>query len=241
MRNTLMRSLALAALLAATAACQTAAMPAPTASSAHIVAAIADPARPAADSARDTDRKPAEMITFGEVSPGDKVGELIPGGGYMTRILSKAVGASGKIYVFASAPVQREGQPPPAAPVAAITADAANYGNVQLVITDFTTIAAPEPLISRLRALTWTVPPGPPAPGARVCALIPARNVLSSSTMESLCAFTLTLPPAPGPKVLAVIWASFPIRSRLASMVRFPPVPVPGISGLPLTAEMSAP
>ena len=45
MRNTLMRSLALAALLAATAACQTAAMPAPTASSAHIVAAIADPAR----------------------------------------------------------------------------------------------------------------------------------------------------------------------------------------------------
>ena len=151
MRNTLMRSLALAALLAATAACQTAAMPAPTASSAHIVAAIADPARPAADSARDTDRKPAEMIAFGEVSPGDKVGELIPGGGYMTRILSKAVGASGKIYVFASAPVQREGQPPPAAPVAAITADAANYGNVQLVITDFTTIAAPEPL-----DLVWT-------------------------------------------------------------------------------------
>ena len=146
-----MRSLALAALLAATAACQTAAMPAPTASSAHIVAAIADPARPAADSARDTDRKPAEMIAFGEVSPGDKVGELIPGGGYMTRILSKAVGASGKIYVFASAPVQREGQPPPAAPVAAITADAANYGNVQLVITDFTTIAAPEPL-----DLVWT-------------------------------------------------------------------------------------
>ena len=42
MRNTLMRSLALAALLGA-AACQTVAMPAPTASSAHIVAAIADP------------------------------------------------------------------------------------------------------------------------------------------------------------------------------------------------------
>ncbi len=151
MRNTLMRSLALAALLAATAACQTAAMPAPTARSAHIVSAIADPARPAADSARDADRKPAEMVAFGEVSPGDKVGELIPGGGYMTRILSKAVGASGKIYVFASAPVQREGQPPPAAPVAAITADAANYGNVQVVITDFTTIAAPEPL-----DLVWT-------------------------------------------------------------------------------------
>lgn len=150
MRNTLMRSLALAALLGA-AACQTVAMPAPTASSAHIVAAIADPARPAADTARDADRKPAEMIAFGELTPGDKIGELIPGGGYMTRILSKAVGPAGKVYVFASAPVQREGQPPPSGPVAAITADAANYRNVQVVITDFTKIPAPEPL-----DLVWT-------------------------------------------------------------------------------------
>ncbi len=150
MRNTLMRSMALAALLGA-AACQTMAAPAPTASSAHIVAAIADPARPAADSERDVNRKPAEMIAFGEVAPGDKIGELIPGGGYMTRILSKATGPAGKVYVFASAPVQREGQPPPAAPVAAITADAANYGNVQVVITDFTKIPAPEPL-----DLVWT-------------------------------------------------------------------------------------
>jgi len=150
MRNTLMRSLALAAVLGA-AACQTAAMPAPTPSSAHIVAAIADPARPAADSERDVNRKPAEMIAFGEVMPGDKIGELIPGGGYMTRILSKAVGSSGKVYVFAGAPVQREGQPPPAAPVAAITADAANYGNVEVVLTDFTKIPTPEPL-----DLVWT-------------------------------------------------------------------------------------
>ena len=150
MRNTLMRSLALAAVLGA-AACQTAAMPAPTSGSAHIVAAIADPARPAADSERDVNRKPAEMVAFGEVMPGDKIGELIPGGGYMTRILSKAVGSTGKVYVFAGAPVQREGQPPPAAPVAAITADAANYGNVQVILTDFTKIPAPEPL-----DLVWT-------------------------------------------------------------------------------------
>ncbi len=150
MRNTLMRSLALAAILA-TAACQTAAAPAPTASSAHIVAAVADPARPAADTERDVNRKPAEMVAFGEVQPGDKVGELIPGGGYMTRILSKAVGPTGKVYVFASQPQQREGQPPPAAPVAGITADTANYGNVQVVISNFATIANPEPL-----DLVWT-------------------------------------------------------------------------------------
>jgi predicted methyltransferase len=150
MRNTLMRSMALAAVLAV-AACQTMAAPAPTASSAHIVAAVADTARPAADTERDANRKPAEMIAFGEVQPGDKIGELIPGGGYMTRILSKAVGPTGKVYVFASQPQQREGQPPPAAPVAAITADAANYGNVSVIITNFTTIPAPEPL-----DLVWT-------------------------------------------------------------------------------------
>jgi predicted methyltransferase len=149
MFTTLMRGIALAALIS-TAACQTMA-PAPTATSPWIVSAVADPARPAADTARDADRKPAEMIAFGEVHPGEKIGELIPGGGYMTRILSKAVGPTGKVYVFASQPVQREGQPPPAAPVAAIVADTANYGNVQVVISNFATIANPEPL-----DLVWT-------------------------------------------------------------------------------------
>lgn len=149
MPNTLMRGIALAAILSM-GACQTMA-PAPTATSPWIVSAVADPARPAADTARDADRKPAEMIAFGEVHPGEKIGELIPGGGYMTRILSKAVGPTGKVYVFASQPVQREGQPPPAAPVAAIVADTANYGNVQVVISNFATIANPEPL-----DLVWT-------------------------------------------------------------------------------------
>jgi predicted methyltransferase len=143
MRKTLMSTLGLAAFVAAACQAMPATEPVPTASSAHIVAAVADAARPAVDTARDADRKPAEMIVFGEVSPGDKVGELIPGGGYMTRILSKAVGATDKVYVFAGAPVQREGQPPPAAPIAAITADAANYGNVQVILTNFATIPAP--------------------------------------------------------------------------------------------------
>jgi predicted methyltransferase len=150
MRMNLMRSLAVAALLA-TAACQTMGEAPVTASTENIVAAVADAARPQADKDRDANRKPAEMVAFGEVRPGDKVGELIPGGGYMTRILSKAVGPTGKVYVFASQPVAREGQPPPAAPVAAITADTANYGNVQVVISNFATIANPEPL-----DLVWT-------------------------------------------------------------------------------------
>ncbi len=151
MRTNLMRSLAIAALLA-TSACTTMGGEAPvTAASENIVAAVNDVARPQADKDRDGNRKPAEMVAFGEVRPGDKVGELIPGAGYMTRILSKAVGPTGKVYVFASQPVAREGQPPPAAPVAAITADTANYGNVQVVISNFATIANPEPL-----DLVWT-------------------------------------------------------------------------------------
>lgn len=144
MRNTLLRSLALAALLA-TAACQTAAAPSPT--SDYIVAAIADSARPAADTARDADRKPAEMIAFGEVHPGEKIGELIPGGGYMTRILSKAVGPKGHVYLF-SGPPRVSGQPQGFQPV---LDDTANYPNLTFIQTDFKTLVAPEKL-----DLVWT-------------------------------------------------------------------------------------
>lgn len=149
MRNTLMRSLAFAVLGAATlgmAACQTMDPPV-TAASAHIAAAVADSARPAADTERDANRKPAEMLAFAEVRPGDRVGELIPGGGYMTRILAKAVGPTGKVYLF-SGPPRQAGQ---AQPFQGILDDKANYGNTAFIQTDFTTLAAPEPL-----DLVWT-------------------------------------------------------------------------------------
>lgn len=122
-----------------------------TASSANIVAAVADKARPPADTDLDVYRKPADMLAFADAKPGEKIGELIPGAGYMTRLFSKAVGPTGKVYVFASAPVTREGQPPPPAPVAAITGDKTNYPNVSVILTDFTKIPAPEPL-----DLVWT-------------------------------------------------------------------------------------
>ena len=64
---------------------------------ANIKAALADPNRPAADVARDMTRKPAEVLAFARIKPGDTVIELIPGGGYFTRILSKAVGPTGKV------------------------------------------------------------------------------------------------------------------------------------------------
>ena len=54
------------------------------------LAAVADKGRPEADTKRDADRKPAEMLEFAGVKPGQTVGDFIPGGGYFTRIFSKA-------------------------------------------------------------------------------------------------------------------------------------------------------
>ena len=65
---------------------------------AYITAAVADPARPAADTARDAARKPIDMMVFAQVKPGDHVLELIPGGGYFERIFSVVLGPNGHVY-----------------------------------------------------------------------------------------------------------------------------------------------
>jgi predicted methyltransferase len=59
-----------------------------------------DPARPAADTARDAARKPAEMLEFAGIHPGSLVVDLLPGGGYFTRIFAKAVGPRGRVYAY---------------------------------------------------------------------------------------------------------------------------------------------
>ncbi len=64
----------------------------------YVTKAVADSTRPAADSARDALRLPAETIAFAGVKPGMKVAEFYPGGGYFTRPLSDVVGPSGHIY-----------------------------------------------------------------------------------------------------------------------------------------------
>jgi predicted methyltransferase len=64
---------------------------------AYVAAAVANPARPQADRDRDAARKPGEVIAFAGVKPGDQVLELIPSGGYFTRILSGVVGPKGHV------------------------------------------------------------------------------------------------------------------------------------------------
>jgi predicted methyltransferase len=62
--------------------------------------AIADIARPEADRQQDAARKPGELLAFAQIDPGEKVGDYIMGGGYMTRLLAIAVGQDGKVYAF---------------------------------------------------------------------------------------------------------------------------------------------
>jgi len=109
-----------------------------TASSPHIVAAVAASARPDADRVRDADRKPAEMLAFAGIAPGQRVADFIPGGGYFTRIFSEAVGAGGKVYALLP-------PPNPQRPDDAFRAVAAQYANVEIVQQSFTTLTVAEP------------------------------------------------------------------------------------------------
>ena len=67
---------------------------------ANIAKALADPSRPAEDTARDAARHPGEILALAGVKPGDTVVDYIMGGGYFTRILSAAVGPKGTVYAF---------------------------------------------------------------------------------------------------------------------------------------------
>ena len=60
--------------------------------------AMSDPSRPAADTARDANRKAAQTLAFAGVKPGDRVVDYIANTGYFTRLLSAAVGPRGHVY-----------------------------------------------------------------------------------------------------------------------------------------------
>lgn len=87
-------------LLALTAAAVAMASAAAAATPANIAAALADPARPAEDVARDGVRKPGDLLTLMDVKPGAKIADFVIGGGYFTRILSAAVGPTGHVYAY---------------------------------------------------------------------------------------------------------------------------------------------
>jgi predicted methyltransferase len=77
---------------------QAAAAPAGGALPPAIAAAAADPARGPDAATTDARRHGPEILAFAGVKPGDKVIDLIPGGGYWTKLFAKTVGADGHVY-----------------------------------------------------------------------------------------------------------------------------------------------
>jgi predicted methyltransferase len=111
-----------------------------------ILAAVADSGRPPEDVARDAARKPAEMIAFAGVRPGARIVELIPGGGYYTRILARAVGPRGHVYaVVTPGQAQRPGA------LDRLRAAIGGYSNVEIVVSDLGALTMARPV-----DLVWT-------------------------------------------------------------------------------------
>ena len=64
-----------------------------------VQAAMASDTRSEADVARDRNRKPVETLAFFQFREDMRVLELLPGGGWYTRLLSSALRENGKLYV----------------------------------------------------------------------------------------------------------------------------------------------
>ncbi|MGE0743089.1 MAG: class I SAM-dependent methyltransferase [Hyphomonadaceae bacterium] len=110
-----------------------------TATSPHIVAAVADPRRPEADVGRDALRHPAEIMAFAGVQPGWRIADVGPGGGYYTRLFSVAVGDSGRVFA-----IDRPNAPD--RPPRAILAVAPAYPNITVIQDGYQGWNAGEPL-----------------------------------------------------------------------------------------------
>jgi predicted methyltransferase len=108
---------------------------------AYAAAAVADTSRPKADLDQDAHRKPAEMLAFAGIKPGSTVAELLPGGGYFTRVFGKAVMPGGHVYALSN-----PGRPG-AVPAAKAIADDPKYaGAVSYVEGSIVTLKAPKPV-----------------------------------------------------------------------------------------------
>ncbi len=108
-----------------------------TATSPHVLAAIADPRRPAADRERDALRHPAEILAFAGVQPGWRVADIGPGGGYYTRLFAVAAG-EGRVYG-----VDRAGTAERPRPLAAVVGQ---YSNITHLTDGYQNWTIAEPL-----------------------------------------------------------------------------------------------
>lgn len=69
-----------------------------------VLAALANPARSAADRARDKSRQSAAVLRFFRIAPGMTVLDFYSGGGYYTELLSYIVGSTGRVVAHNNTP-----------------------------------------------------------------------------------------------------------------------------------------
>jgi len=101
--------------------------------------ALANPARPEADRARDTLRRSADMLAFMQLGPGDAIADVRPEEGFFTHLFASVVGPGGHVYAFV--PNQTAGRENAYADTLAST-----YGNVSRVTGALETMAFDRPL-----------------------------------------------------------------------------------------------
>ena len=129
-----------AAALAATLVAGSLAAASPRPSSV-LARTLADPAR-AQDRGQDARRHPAELIALAELKPGQRVVDLIPGSGYWSRIFSRIVGPSGRVYGVWPQPYARDAM----GDVQHLRSLARQYGNIEVLIEPGTRLTAPQPV-----------------------------------------------------------------------------------------------
>jgi predicted methyltransferase len=119
----------------------------------HIASAVADTSRPAKDSDRDAARKPGEMLVFAKVKSGETVIDLMPGGGYFTRLFSTAVGPKGTVFAVTPKTFvdRRAARAPTAPPLPPPVSSEPGRGNVHEVDGTATSLATTAPA-----DLVWT-------------------------------------------------------------------------------------
>ncbi|MFC5740780.1 class I SAM-dependent methyltransferase [Dyella tabacisoli] len=138
MRHTLFAVLIAFALPAAAHA-----QPAAPAAPGTLSTALNDPARKS-DAANDARRKVVDVIAFTEIKPGSRVLELIPGGGYFSRVFSAVVGPQG--HVYAVFPTAYEKVEPGFADKLREVAKQPHYGNIEVMLQPADKLTAPAPV-----------------------------------------------------------------------------------------------
>jgi predicted methyltransferase len=113
---------------------------------AYVTDAVGDSARPATDKQVDVNRKPAALVAFTGIKPGDKVADVMPGGGYFTRIFSKVVGPTGHVYAILPESLATKVPPEKLKPIHALVADPTYSGNTSLEVKPYDSLDVGAPL-----------------------------------------------------------------------------------------------